>query len=69
MKRRIVALLSLLVVASLLLSACAQVPAGEAPAASAPGGETPAAEAPSSGLGDLPRSETLITDILTGRVG
>ncbi len=68
MKRRVMALLSMLVVAGMVLSACAQVPAGEAPAAAA-GGETAAAETPSSGLGDLPRNETLISDILTGRVG
>lgn len=69
MKRRMVALLGLLLVASLVLSACAQAPVGEVPAASEPAGEAPAADAPSSGLGDLPRNETLIADILTGRVG
>lgn len=69
MKRRMVALLGLLLVASLILSACAQAPVGEVPAASEPAGEAPAADAPSSGLGDLPRNETLIADILTGRVG
>ena len=35
----------------------------------APAGEAPAAAEPSAGLGDLPRHETLIVDILTGRVG
>lgn len=69
MKHRMMALLGLLVVASLILSACAQVPAGEAPDAAAPAGGEAAAEVPSSGLGDLPRNETLIADILTGRVG
>ena len=69
MRRRIVALLSLLIVAGMILSACAQAPVAEAPAGEAPAAEAPAAEEPSSGLGDLPRSETLISDILTGRVG
>ncbi|MCB0151021.1 MAG: ABC transporter substrate-binding protein, partial [Caldilineaceae bacterium] len=57
-------------VASLVLSACAPAPGGGAPAAEEPAAEAPAAaEQPSSGLGDLPRNETLIADILTGRVG
>ncbi|MCB9115959.1 MAG: ABC transporter substrate-binding protein [Caldilinea sp.] len=70
MKRRLMVLLGLLVVASLVLSACAPAPGGGAPAAEEPAAEAPAAaEQPSSGLGDLPRNETLIADILTGRVG
>ena len=70
MKRRLMALIGLLVIASLLLSACAPAPGGGAPAAEEPAAEAPAAaEQPSSGLGDLPRNETLIADILTGRVG
>jgi peptide/nickel transport system substrate-binding protein len=64
-------LLGLLVIASLMLTACAPAaPAGapaEEPAADA--AAAPAEEQPSSGLGDLPRNETLIADILTGRVG
>ena len=70
MKRRVMVLLGLLVIASLILSACAPAPSGGAPAAEEPAAEAPAAaEQPSSGLGDLPRNETLIADILTGRVG
>ena len=70
MKRRLMALIGLLVIASLILSACAPAPGGGAPAAEEPAAEAPAAaEQPSSGLGDLPRNETLIADILTGRVG
>ncbi|MCB0135643.1 MAG: ABC transporter substrate-binding protein [Caldilineaceae bacterium] len=70
MKRRLMVLLGLLVVASLVLSACAPAPGGGAPAAEEPAAEAPAAaEQPSAGLGDLPRNETLIADILTGRVG
>jgi peptide/nickel transport system substrate-binding protein len=63
------AILGLLVIASLVLTACAPAPA--APAAEQPAAEAPAAaeEQPSAGLGDLPRNETLIADILTGRVG
>jgi peptide/nickel transport system substrate-binding protein len=44
-------------------------PEAGAPAEEAPAAEAPAAEAPTAGLGDLPRNETLIADILTGRVG
>ena len=69
MKRKLMVILGLLVIASMLLSACATAPAA-APAAEQPAGEATAAEEqPSSGLGDLPRNETLIADILTGRVG
>ncbi|MCB0183811.1 MAG: ABC transporter substrate-binding protein, partial [Caldilineaceae bacterium] len=69
MKQKLSFLFTLLTLVSLVLSACAgatPAPAAEsAPAA----GEQAAAEEPSSGLGDLPRNETLIADILTGRVG
>ena len=70
MKRRLSILLGLLVIASLMLTACATAPAG-APAAEEPAADAAAApvEEPSAGLGDLPRNETLIADILTGRVG
>jgi peptide/nickel transport system substrate-binding protein len=65
------AILALLVVASLVLTACAPAPQGAAPAAEAPAdaAAAPAEEQPTAGLGDLPRNETLIADILTGRVG
>lgn len=69
MKRRMLAMLGLFLGASLILAACAAPPAGEAPAAAEPAGDVAAAEQPTSGLGDLPRNETLIADILTGRVG
>lgn len=70
MKRRLMALIGLLVIASLILSACAPAPDSGAPAAEESATQEPAAaEQPSSGLGDLPRNETLIADILTGRVG
>jgi len=64
-------LLGLLMMVSLLLSACAPAPQAGAPAAEAPaaGEQAAAAEQPSAGLGDLPRNETLIAEILTGRVG
>jgi len=68
MKRRLIILLGLLIIASLALSACAPAGAPSAPAA-AEEAAAPAAEQPSAGLGDLPRNETLIADILTGRVG
>jgi peptide/nickel transport system substrate-binding protein len=68
MKRKLMVLLGLLILVTLVLSACAPAPApGAEPAPAA--GEQTAAEAPTSGLGDLPRNETLIADILTGRVG
>jgi peptide/nickel transport system substrate-binding protein len=71
MKRKLVMILGLLVIASLILTACAPAPQGAAPAGEEPAAEAPAAaeEQPSTGLGDLPRNETLISDILTGRVG
>lgn len=69
MKRKILAMLGLFIGASLILAACAAPPAGEVPAAAEPAGEAAAADVPTSGLGDLPRNETLIADILTGRVG
>ncbi|MFN3979277.1 MAG: ABC transporter substrate-binding protein, partial [Caldilinea sp.] len=62
-------LVGLLVMASLMLSACGAAPEASAPAAEAPVAAQPAAEQPGSGLGDLPRNQTLIADILTGRVG
>ena len=69
MKRKLMVILGLLVIASMLLSACAAAPAA-APAAEQPAAEAAApADQPTSGLGDLPRNETLIADILTGRVG
>jgi peptide/nickel transport system substrate-binding protein len=69
MRRTWMILLGLLVVASLMLSACAAAPEAGAPAAEEPAAEAPAADQPTAGLGDLPRNETLIADILTGRVG
>jgi len=69
MRRKWIVLLGLLILASLMLSACAGAPAADAPAADAPAADAPVAEQPSAGLGDLPRNETLIADILTGRVG
>ncbi len=69
MNRKLSILFGLLIVASLMLTACAAAPEGGAPAAEESVAEAPAAEQPSAGLGDLPRNETLITDILTGRVG
>ncbi len=69
MKRRMMVLLGLLVVASLILSACAPAPGGGAPAAAEPAAKPRLPRQPSTGLGDLPRNETLIADILTGRVG
>jgi peptide/nickel transport system substrate-binding protein len=63
------AMLGLFIGASLILAACAAPPAGDVPAAAEPAGDVAAAEQPTSGLGDLPRNETLIADILTGRVG
>ncbi|MFN2203396.1 MAG: ABC transporter substrate-binding protein, partial [Caldilineaceae bacterium] len=67
MKRTLLLLLGLLLI--VVLAACAAQPA--APAAPAEeAAEAPAAEdVPTQGLGDLPRNETLIADILTGRVG
>lgn len=61
---------TLLMLVSLVATSCAPAApsgAGAEPAA----GEQPAAaaEQPSAGLGELPRNETLIADILTGRVG
>jgi peptide/nickel transport system substrate-binding protein len=72
MKRRLMFILGLLVVASLVLTACAPAPQGAAPAGEEPAADAaaaPAEEQPTAGLGDLPRNETLIADILTGRVG
>jgi len=69
MRRKWIVLLGLLMAVSLMLSACAAAPEAGAPAAEAPAAAQPAAEQPGSGLGDLPRNQTLIADILTGRVG
>ncbi|MFN3333780.1 MAG: ABC transporter substrate-binding protein, partial [Caldilinea sp.] len=69
MRRKWMVLVGLLVMASLMLSACGAAPEASAPAAEAPAAAQPAAEQPGSGLGDLPRNQTLIADILTGRVG
>ena len=72
MKRKWSILLALLVIASMVLTACAPAAPAGAPAAEEPAADAaaaPAEEQPSSGLGDLPRNETLIADILTGRVG
>ncbi len=66
MRRTLLLLLGLLLMAALV--GCAGN--GAAPAQPAEEtGEQAAEEAPSEGLGDLPRNETLIADILTGRVG
>jgi peptide/nickel transport system substrate-binding protein len=69
MKRKLMLLLGLLIVASMALTACAPAPEAGAPAVDAPAADAPAADAPTSGLGELPRNETLIAEILTGRVG
>ncbi len=69
MKRKLMLLIGLLILASMVLTACAPAPEAGAPAVEAPAEGAPAADAPTSGLGDLPRNETLIADILTGRVG
>ena len=68
MRRKLMMLLGLLVATSLILTACAPAPEAGAPAAGEPAA-APAAEEPTSGLGELPRNETLIAHILTGRVG
>jgi len=68
MRRTLIVLVGLLLMASLILAGCG----GEAaPAPAAPAADQPAAAAdePVEGLGELPRNETLIADILTGRVG
>jgi len=48
MSKKLFALLSLLVVSTMLFAACAPAPAAEAPAAEAPAAEAPAAEAPAA---------------------
>jgi len=69
MKRKLTQLFGLLIVLSMVLAACAPATAPAA-APAAQEAAAPAAEAaPSAGLGDLPRNETLIAAILTGRVG
>ena len=66
MRRTVFLLVGLLLVVA--LAGCAG--GAVAPAEPATEGAAPAVEeAPSTGLGDLPRNETLISDILTGRVG
>jgi peptide/nickel transport system substrate-binding protein len=71
MKHKQKILLGLLLIISLVMGACAAEPApGAAPAEQAPAAPAaPAAEQPGEGIGNLPRHETLIADILTGRVG
>jgi peptide/nickel transport system substrate-binding protein len=69
MKRKRMVLLGVLLIIGLLAGCGA--PAGtpaDAPAAQQPAA-APAAEEATAGLGNLPRNETLIADILTGRVG
>jgi peptide/nickel transport system substrate-binding protein len=58
----------LLLLAALMLAGCAAAEEVAEPAAEE-AAAAPAEELPTSGLGDLPRNETLIADILTGRVG
>jgi peptide/nickel transport system substrate-binding protein len=69
MKRMLMVLLGVLLIMGLLAGcgAPASAPAADAPAAQQPA--APAAEEATAGLGNLPRNETLIADILTGRVG
>ena len=57
-----------LLLAALMLAGCAAAEPAAEPAAEE-AAAAPAEEVPTSGLGDLPRNETLIADILTGRVG
>ena len=57
-----------LLLAALMLAGCAATEPAAEPAAEE-AAAAPAEEVPTSGLGDLPRNETLIADILTGRVG
>ncbi|MCE7989303.1 MAG: ABC transporter substrate-binding protein [Caldilinea sp. CFX5] len=69
MKQRHSLLFTLLMVVSLALSACAGAAPAPAPAAEQEGAAAPAAVDAAAALGALPRNETLIVDILTGRVG
>ncbi|MEI2422165.1 hypothetical protein V6O07_17935, partial [Arthrospira platensis SPKY2] len=66
MRRTWMMLVGLLVMISLMVAGCG----GDAPSPAAPPPAAPGAgDVPAEGLGDLPRHETLIADILTGRVG
>lgn len=68
MKRTLMVLLGVLLIIGLLAGCGAPA---DAPAAQAPAAQQPAAagDEATAGLGNLPRNETLIADILTGRVG
>lgn len=68
MRRTWRVLVGLLLLAALMLAGCAAAEPAAEPAAEE-AAAAPAEEVPTSGLGDLPRNETLIADILTGRVG
>lgn len=65
MRRTWMTLIAVLIMVSLVLAACG----GDAPTAPAAAPAPGAPDAVAEGLGDLPRHETLIADILTGRVG
>lgn len=60
MSKKLFALLSLLVVSTMLFAACAPAPAAEAPAAEAPAAEAPAAEAPAA--------EAPVADLITIKI-
>ncbi|MBU6351876.1 MAG: ABC transporter substrate-binding protein [Chloroflexi bacterium] len=68
MRRTWRVLVGVLLLAALMLAGCAAAEPAAEPAAEE-AAAAPAEEVPTSGLGDLPRNETLIADILTGRVG
>jgi len=68
MRRTWRVLVGVLLLAALMLAGCATAEEAAEPAAEE-AAAAPAEEVPTSGLGDLPRNETLIADILTGRVG
>ena len=68
MRRTWRGVVGLLLLAALMLAGCAAAEEAAEPAAEE-AAAAPAEELPTSGLGDLPRNETLIADILTGRVG
>lgn len=68
MRRTWRGVVGLLLLAALMLAGCAAAEEVAEPAAEE-AAAAPAEELPTSGLGDLPRNETLIADILTGRVG
>lgn len=70
MKHKRIFWFTLLLLVSLVVSSCAPAaPSAAEPAPAAAEQPAAAAEQPAAGLGDLPRNETLIADILTGRVG